>query len=176
MSAIARAVDRMDPKTAAVVDFQREIVKDVLGRRPEADVNVETSDDVCDMIISSSRALAMSGFEGEGERDADFEDTIADAVALYALAASTVRWNECSLSKDDPQYTGKILTRMMSETMKAPIRAKTLSNEFRLAPYRVPALFGYRAHCHDGKVDFMEWMRTAEDPAFIENVAAVFLK
>lgn len=166
----------MDPKTAAVVDFQREIVKDVLGRRPEADIEVEPSDDLCDIIISSSRALARSAFEGEGEHDREFEDTIADAVALYALAASTVRWNECPLSKDDPQYTGKILTRMMSETMKAPIRAKTLSNEFRLAPYRVPALFGYRKHCHGGRVDFMEWMEDAEDRAFIENVAAVFLK
>lgn len=166
----------MDPKTAAVVDFQREIVKDVLGRRPEACVEVEPSDDVCDIIISSSRALAKSAFDGLDEHDMEFEDTIADAVALYALAASTVRWNECLLSKDDPQYTGTILTRMMSETMKAPIRAKTLSNEFRLAPYRVPALFGYQKHCHGGKVDFMEWMENAEDRAFIENVAAVFLK
>lgn len=166
----------MDPRTKAVYDLQRDIVSDLLGKLPDRDIEVAPCGDIGDAVIACSKALARTAFEWDGEHDTAFEDTIVDAVALYALAVSTVRWSDCAIAKDEPQAPGQLLTRMMSETMKAEIKAKTLSNEFRLAPYRVPALVGYSPYCHDGRIDYMAWIDGAEDRDFIENVAAIFLK
>lgn len=38
-----------------------------------------------------------------------FEETICEAMSLYILKASSLRWNECPLSRNDPNYSLKIM-------------------------------------------------------------------
>lgn len=38
-----------------------------------------------------------------------FEETICEAMSLYILKMSSLRWNECPLSRNDPNYSLKIM-------------------------------------------------------------------
>lgn len=163
----------MNAKADAVLEFQRVIVQEVLGAIPEVGVDVPETDDTCDLIISVSNSLAHAAFRGEG-RDPAFEDTVCDAISLYSLAVSAVRWNQCAIAKDEPDMPGKLLARMISETPKASFQVKTLSNELRLAPYRGPELVNYVGNVTDGRVDYKKWASVSRDPGFVGAVEAIF--
>lgn len=38
-----------------------------------------------------------------------FEETICEAMSLYILRMSSLRWNECPLSRNDPNYSFKLM-------------------------------------------------------------------
>ena len=118
--------------------------------------------------------LAAVAFDAAGgEADRDFESMVCDAVALYSLSVSAVRWDICDLARDDPMYKGQILMRMMSETQRASYQVRTLSGEFRLTPFRAPEIVNYRKHCHGGRVDFEEWLSETSDREWVENLWAI---
>ena len=149
------------------------IVQEILGPIPETDIQLETTD-TCDMIAECAGKLAAVAFDAAGgEADMDFESMVRDAVSLYALSVSAVRWDICDLARDDPMYRGQILMRMMSETSKASYQVKTLSGEFRLTPFRAPEVMNSRRHTHDGKVDFAEWLESTDDRQWVENLWAI---
>ena len=149
------------------------IVQEILGPIPETDIQLETTD-TCDMIAECAKKLAAAAFDvAGGEADKDFESMVCDAVALYSLSVSAVRWDICDLAKEDPMYKGQILMRMMSETQRATYQVRTLSGEFRLTPFRAPEIVNYRKHCHNGKVDFEEWMSDTSDREWVENLWAI---
>ncbi len=164
----------MDRNKNSIIEFQRVIVQEILGAIPERDIELESTD-TCDMIMECARKLARMAFEGPGDNDESFEAMACDAVALYSLAVSAVRWDICDLARDDPMYKGQILMRMMAETSKVSYQVKTLSGEFRLTPFRAPEITNYRRHCHDGKVDFEEWLEATGDREWVENLWAIVL-
>lgn len=166
----------MNPKADAILEFQRVIVQEVLGAIPEVAVDVPETDDTCELIISVSNSLAHAAFRGEGGRDPVFEDTVCDAISLYSLAVSAVRWNQCSVAADEPDMPGRLLARMISETPKASFQVKTLSNELRLAPYRGPELVNYVGNVTDGRVDYKKWASASRDPEFVGAVEAIFTR
>ena len=148
------------------------IVQEILGEIPEREISLESTD-TCDMMWECAGKLAAIAFESDGDNDPDFEAMARDSVSLYSLAVSAVRWDQCDLSKDDPMYKGQILMRMMSETQRATYQVRTLSGEFRLTPFRAPEIVNYRKHCHNGKVDFEEWMSDTSDREWVENLWAI---
>lgn len=163
-----------DRRAEAIVKFQRVIVQEILGAIPDREIELESTD-TCDMIVECARKLARTAFEGPGDSDESFEAMACDAVALYSLAVSAVRWDICDLAGDDPMYKGQILMRMMAETSKASYQVKTLAGEFRLTPFRAPEIVSYRRHCHGGRVDFEEWMSETGDREWVENLWAIVM-
>ena len=151
------------------------IVQEILGPIPETDIQLTTTD-TCDMIAECAGKLTAAAFDAAGgEADRDFESMVRDAVALYSLSVSAVRWDICDLARDDPMYKGQILMRMMAETSKASYQVKTLAGEFRLTPFRAPEIVSYRRHCHGGRVDFEEWMAETSDREWVENLWAIVM-
>ena len=149
------------------------IVQEILGQIPETDIQLTTTD-TCDMIAECAGKLAAVAFDATGgEADSDFESMVCDAVSLYSLSVSAVRWDICDLAKDDPMYKGQILMRMMSETSRASYQVKALSGEFRLTPFRAPEIINSRRHTYDGKVDFAEWLESTDDRQWVENLWAI---
>ncbi len=163
-----------DRRAEAIVKFQRVIVQEILGPIPDREIELESTD-TCDMIVECARKLACTALNGPGDNDESFDAMACDAVALYSLAVSAVRWDICDLARDDPMYRGQILMRMMAETSKASYQVKTLAGEFRLTPFRAPEIVNYRRHCHGGKVDFEEWMSETGDREWVENLWAIVM-
>ena len=158
----------------AVMEFQRAIVGEVLGDMPEVVAETAPDEDMCDTVAACARTLAHA-VVGNGLAP-DFEDTVVEATVIHALAASAVRWGECGASVNHPEVQGRLIARMVSETQSAPYRARAISGEFRMAPWRAREVLNYRLHCVDGRVDFDSWTETSGDPEFVRNLQAIFAR
>ncbi len=165
----------MDPesRSESIVRFQRTVVQEILGKIPETEFRIDPTEGTCESLVACARSLAEVAMGGDGDVDESFEGTVLDAVELYALAVSAVRWSECPLSAEEPDAPSRMISMMMSRTMTAPLPVKTLANEFRLAPYRAPEVVRYRRFCHGGKVDFDEWESDSGDPEYVRMLASV---
>lgn len=165
----------MDPesRSESIQRFQRTVVQEILGEIPETELRVEPTEGTCESLVACARSLAEVAMGGDRDVDESFEGTVLDAVELYALAVSAVRWSECPLSAEEPDAPSRMISMMMSRTMAAPLPVKTLANEFRLAPYRAPEVVRYRRFCHGGKVDFDEWESDSGDPEYVRMLASV---
>ncbi len=162
----------MDSETGMVAEFLSKVLGEVLGDVDAEAVDVQGGDDVCDTVVACARSLAGSVIS-EGTAP-DFEGTVVEAAVIHALAVSAVRWGECGLSAAHPEVPGRLIARMISETQSASYRARAISGEFRMAPWRAREVLSYRDHCSDGRVDFDSWAAASPDPEFVRNFQALF--
>lgn len=156
---------------SAMMGFQRVVVQEILGRIGDAEPPDIGGMDGCDAVAACAGALADAAMGDDA--GTWFGRTVRDAVVLYSYAVSAVRWGQCPLSAEDPGMPALLLSRMIESTGGSSLPARTLANEFRLAPYRGPEVLRFREFLVDGEVDFDAWASASGDPDLVRSLQAV---